>query len=79
MAAAGLGGVAHGRCGEANRAWLLSIISRLPPVSGYKILDMLIGIRKGKRLDNNSVPLKDVPSKVAMHLYLVGNLICVGS
>ena len=40
-----------------------------------KILDMLIGIGKGKRLDNISVPLKDVPSKVAMQLHLVGELI----
>ena len=53
----------------------MSIISRLPPVSGYKILDMLIGIAKGKRLDNISIPLKEVRSKAAMQLHLVGELI----
>ena len=75
MAAAGLAGVAYGRCGEANPAWLVSSISRLPPGLGYKILDMLIGIAKGKRLDNVSSPLRNVPSKFALQLHLVGELI----
>jgi hypothetical protein len=46
----------------------------LPPVPGYKILDMLIGIAKGKRLDNVSIPLRDVPSKFSLQLHLVGEL-----
>ena len=51
MAAAGLAGVAYGTCGEANPAWLVSSISRLPPGLGYKIFDILIGIAQEKRLE----------------------------
>jgi hypothetical protein len=61
MAAAGLAGVAYGSCSKANPAWVVSSISRLLPGLGYKILDMLIGISQEKRLDNVSVPLKNVP------------------
>jgi hypothetical protein len=55
-AAAGLAGVAYGRCGEANPAWLVSSIPRLPSGLGYKILDILIGIAQEKRLANVSIP-----------------------
>jgi len=48
MAAEGLGDVAYGRCGEAIPAWVVSSLSRLAPGPGYKILDMLIGIARGR-------------------------------
>jgi hypothetical protein len=51
MAAAGRAGPARGTCGEANPAWLVSSISRLPPGLGYKIFDILIGIAQEKRLE----------------------------
>ena len=58
MAAAGLAGVAYGSCSEANPAWLVSGIARLPPGLGYKILDIPIGIAQEKRSGNLSIPLK---------------------